>query len=257
MSDKKDNIHKNHRNRLKAKVNKFGLECLEYHEILELLLTYTIPRKDTNIIAHDLIDNFNSFANVIDADYHDLMKVDGVGPESALFLNVLSQFMEIYNKSKLEASTYVLNSTDQAVGFFRDSYRIKNYEFMVVACLSKTNRVVKTYLCKGRDETEVTFDLKKIINSINDAGVDSVVLFHTHPNGSVSPSEEDVATTQSFLNMCLINGINLYDHIILNESEHYSFKKFGIIDRMKAKYTSIFSTNDIIFNGKILTPKDK
>ncbi len=245
MSIKKENSHKNHRNRLKEKVKKFGLECLEYHEILELLLTYTIPRKDTNALAHDLINHFNSFSNVIDSNYHDLIKVDGVGPESALFLNVLAQFLEVYNKSKLESKIFTLNNTEQAVAFFRESYRIKGNEFMVVACLSKTNRVIKTYLCKGKDETEVTFDLNQIINSINDTGVDSVVLFHTHPNGNVLPSKHDISTTQSFLNMCLIHGINFNDHIILNEGEHYSFKKLGIIDKMKEKYRSTMSTEDI------------
>ena len=242
MDKAKDNSHKDHRSRLKSKVKKFGLDCLEYHEILELLLTYTIPRKDTNPTAHELMNHFSSFANVIDADYHDLTKVKGVGPESALMFNILSQFIEVYNKSKLEANTYVLNSTEQAVSFFRNSYRITSNEFMLVACLGKTKRVRKTYLCKGKDEAEITFDLRKTINSINDAGVDSVVLFHTHPNGSVQPSESDLSTTQSFLNMCLTHKINLEDHIILNESEHFSFLRNGILDVMKNKYFQMFDT---------------
>ena len=241
MVEKKENPHKNHRSRLKAKVKKFGLDCLEYHEVLELLLTYTISRKDTNPTAHELLQHFNTFSNVIDADYHDLLKVEGIGPESAMFFNVLNQFIEVYNKSKLEAKTHVLNSIDQAVSFFRNSYRIKNNEFMVVACLGKTKKVRKTYMCAGKDETEIHFDLRKIINSINDAGVDSVVLFHTHPKGDVNPSEQDILTTQRFLNICMTNGIMLNDHIILNESEHYSFKKHGLIDDMCSKYNFVFS----------------
>ena len=236
----KENPHKNHRKRLKSKVKKFGLECLEYHEILELLLTYTIARKDTNPLAHELLQHFNSFSNVIDADYHDLLKVNGIGPESASFFNILSQFIEVYNKSKLDSKTYILNNTDQSIMFFRDTYRIKNNEFMVVACLGKTKKVIKTYMTKGKDETQINFDLKKIINSINDVNVDSVVLFHTHPKGSVEPSREDIITTQKFFNICLTNGIKLNDHIILNESEHYSFKREGLIDNMLIKYNTMF-----------------
>ena len=100
MNKPKESSHKNHRSRLKTKVKNHGLECLAYHEVLELLLTYTIPRKDTNPTAHKLIEYFGSFSNVLDANYHDLLKVDGVGPESALFLNFLSQLMEMYNKTK-------------------------------------------------------------------------------------------------------------------------------------------------------------
>ena len=240
--------HKNHRQRLKSKVKNHGLDCLAYHEILELLLTYTIPRKDTNSIAHDLIDRFGSFANVIDSNYYDLLKVDGVGPESALFLNILSSFMESYKKSRLETSTSILDSIAKCVKFFRSFYRIKNNEFMVMACLGKNKRVIRTYLYKGKDETEITFDLRQIANNINDSGVHSVVLFHTHPYGSVEPSVSDLTTTQSVINVCLVNGIDFDDHIILNESEHYSFKNNGIIDKMKAKYISLFSISDIYSN---------
>ena len=81
MDQKKISPHKDHRQRLKTKVKNYGLECLANHEVLELLLTYTIPRKDTNPIAHNLIEYFGSFSNVLDASYHDLLKVDGIGPE--------------------------------------------------------------------------------------------------------------------------------------------------------------------------------
>lgn len=245
MSENKVSPHQNHRKRLKTKVKNHGLDCLAYHEVLELLLTYTIPRKDTNPTAHNLIDYFGSFANVIDASYYDLLKVEGIGPESALFFNILSSFMETYNKSKLETGTSILDNTAKCVKFFRDFYRIKNNEFMIMACLSKSKRVVKTFLYKGRDETEITFDLRQIANNINDGGVNSVVLFHTHPHGSVEPSVSDLTTTQSVINVCLFNGIDFEDHIILNETEHYSFKNHNLIDGMKAKYHSVFAITDI------------
>lgn len=252
MDTKKVSPHKDHRQRLKTKVKNYGLECLAYHEVLELLLTYTIPRRDTNPIAHNLIEYFGSFSNVLDASYHDLLKVDGVGPESALFITILSSFMETYNKSKLETGVSILDNTAKCVQFFRDFYRIKTNEFMVMACLSKSKRVVKTYLYKGKDETEITFDLRQIANNINDSGVRSVVLFHTHPHGSVEPSASDLTTTQSIINICLFNGIDFDDHIILNEGEHYSFKKNGLVDGMKAKYNSVFAVTDV-YAGSLKT----
>ena len=245
MTKDKENSHKNHRNRLKEKVKKYGLECLAYHEILELLLTYTIPRKDTNPTAHNLIDYFGNFSNVIDADYHDLLKVDGIGPESALFMNVLSQLFELYKKAKLESGTHVLNNTTKCVTFFRDFYSVKANEFMVIACLGKNKRVIKTFLYRGKDETEITFDIKNIINSINNKGVSSVVLFYTHPFGKVEPSLSDIETTQTILNVCLVNKIELDDHIILNESEHYSFHHNGILDSMRSNHYKVFDAISI------------
>ncbi len=247
MIEKKNNLHKNHRKRLKDKVKKFGLECLAYHEILELFLTYSIPRRDTNPIAHNLIEHFGSFSGVIDAEYDDLLKVDGVGPESALFLSNLSQFMEIYYKNKAETKVSILKSTSACVQFFRDNYSIKNNEFMVMACLGKSKKVIKTYLYKGKDETEVTFDVNQIAKKINDNGVKSVVLYHTHPNGSVEPSYADFEGTQSLINVCLTHGIDFEDHIILNESEHYSFKSYGKLQPMKEKYLKNFAVDDVFY----------
>ena len=241
LEQKKNQPHKDHRQRLKTKVKDHGLECLAYHEVLELLLTYTIPRRDTNPTAHNLIDYFGSFSNVIDANYYDLLKVDGVGPESALFFNVLSSFMEIYNKSKLESKVSILNSTTKCVQFFREFYSIKPNEFMVMACLSKNKRVIKTFLYKGHDDTEVTFDIRNIANRINDHGVHSIVLYHTHPFGSTEPSQSDLDTTQRIISVCMVHGIDFDDHIILNETEHYSFKQNYLVDKMKTRHLSLFS----------------
>ena len=89
---KEKSIHSGHRSRLRNRVKKYGLDSLNEHEVLELLLGYAIPRKDTNPLAHNLINYFGSFAKVIDADFYDLLKVKGVGEETALFVKVLSSF---------------------------------------------------------------------------------------------------------------------------------------------------------------------
>lgn len=240
MELKKENFHKDHRKRLKTKVKNFGLECLADHEVLELLLTYTIPRKDTNPTAHNLIEHFGSFSKVFDASYDDLVKVDGVGPESALFLNMIGPLLERYSVGKKKVKAEFLTNTGKCVDFFRNNFAIKVNEFMVMACLSKSKRVVKTFMYKGHDETEITFDIRNLAKKINDDDVFSVVLFHTHPNGSVEPSLSDIKTTQKVINVCMFQGIDFDDHIILNESEHFSFSRKGLIGSMKGKYVHGF-----------------
>lgn len=246
-----DNTHKDHRKRLKNKIRKFGTEILEDHELFEALLTYSIPRKDTNPIGHNLLDYFGSFYKVIDADYHDLMKVDGIGPESALFIKVISGAVELYNKTKADDTIKIIGNTHTAVQYFRNNYKIKENEFMVLVCLNKVKKIVKTNVFKGVSETNVSFDIRQIINSITDAHVHSIILFHTHPGGDVQPSESDISTTQTIINACLFNGIDLEDHIILNESTHFSFSKNGIVDKMKKKYTKYISTDEIFYETLI------
>lgn len=252
MEDKKKNHHAGHRKRLKSKVENYGLGCLAYHEVLELLLTYTIPRSDTNPTAHNLIDYFGSFCDAIDADYHDLKNIDGIGHESALFINVLSQFIDIYNKSKQEKKSHVLNSPASSVKFFRSYYSVKSKEFMLVVGLSANKKVIKTYKVTGYDDASVSFDFKRILKHVTGDGVNSVVIFHTHPQGDVSPSKEDIENTQNMINMCLTNGVDFDDHIIMNEADYYSFKKEDLIDKMKVKFTSVFGSIE-----KYLDNKDK
>ena len=246
-----DSTHKDHRKRLKNKMRKFGAEVFENHEFLELLLTYTIPRKDTNPIGHALLEHFGSFHEVIDADYHDLQKVKGIGPESATFINILSALVEFYNKSKANEKANYITNTQIGVQFFRDNFSIKSNEFMVLVCLNKNKKVIKTNVYKGHSPNEIAFDLKQILNKITDIGVSSVILFHTHPSGDVLPSEQDIATTQNILNLCLLNGVDFEDHIILNEAEHYSFSKNKITDKLKIKYAKFVSTNNIYYDTLI------
>ena len=100
MSQELKHNHAGHRQRLKDKVRKTRLTTLAEHEIIELLLTYTIPRKDTNPIAHELLKTFSSIDRVIDANVRDLQKVNGVGEETALFFKILSQLFGVYRQSK-------------------------------------------------------------------------------------------------------------------------------------------------------------
>ena len=94
-------MHGGHRQRLKDKVRQNGLTSLSLHEVLELILTYTIPQKDTNQLAHELIDTYGGFSKVLEADYYDLMKNKGVGEETALFLSMLPRLFDIFKEDKL------------------------------------------------------------------------------------------------------------------------------------------------------------
>ena len=244
----KENMHKEHRNRLREKVHKNGLECLADHEVLELLLMYVIPRKDTNPIAHNLIEHFGSFAKVIDASYYDLIKVKGVGHECAQYINILSQFIDFHQISKLIDKPIKLNNIRDCVAYFRQAFTIKRTEMMVVVGLNKNNKIVKRYVCKGLDESEISFDLNQIMNYVFDDDVKRVVIFHTHPDGKAQPSKEDYVATQKLVFKFLSNGIDVLDHIILNEKQYFSFMSQGALNKIKNQYFSQCSI-DAIYNA--------
>lgn len=236
----KSKIHAGHRQRLKDKVRQNGLGVLSEHEILELLLTYSIPYKDTNELAHSLIDNFGDITKVIDADYNELKKQKGVGEETALFLSVLSSFYDKYKIKKNHTDNEILDNTQKCVHYFRKNFEIKDKEKMYVVCLSKLCKVIKSFVYNGQDETEVSVNIRDLMDKVVGNNIAGIVIFHTHPHGSVEPSLEDIYTTQKIYNTCRSMDLILIDHIIFNETEHYSFGSNGELVKMEKKYYEVF-----------------
>lgn len=234
-------IHSGHRQRLRDKVKNYGVKSLASHEVLELLLTYTISRKDTNKLAHLLINRFEGFSQVLDAPISELIKQPGVGEETAIFLNMLPDVFEMYKQEKIESGKVYLKTTRQCVDYFRSNFEIKGHEYLYVVCLNKACKIVNKFEIKGIDDCTINIDLKGLAEQIALGSVASIVLFHTHPNGEAYPSEQDIETTQSILNMCAMLNIGICDHIILNEVTHYSFGREGKLKEMYDKFFQIFT----------------
>ena len=104
MANTNGNIHKDHRKRLRARYEKCGLASFEEHNILELLLFHSIPRADTNGIAHELINTFGSLYDVMCAPYEDLLRVKGVGPASASLIRTVADTAREANLRKIASA---------------------------------------------------------------------------------------------------------------------------------------------------------
>lgn len=230
----KSNIHAGHRQRLKEKVRTNGVKVLSTHEVLELLLTYSIPYKDTNVLAHKLLSTFGSFANVLEADKSELLKVNGVGEETALFLSSMPEYFKLFNKSKIENKVF-LTSVSDCVKYFRSNNYIQKNEIMFIACIDAKNRLIKTIEIGGNSSVEVEFDVRYVTEKIASVGTSGIVIFHTHPSGSCEPSSDDIISTKRMVAVCSILGIDILDHIILNENEFYSFGIAGVLSQIKTE----------------------
>ena len=93
-------MHEGHRMRMKKKFLESRFRAFETHEILEFLLHFVIPRRNTNTIAHELIDVFGGFSPIFDANIEFLEKVNGVGENSAIFMKAMHVLMNIYEAEK-------------------------------------------------------------------------------------------------------------------------------------------------------------
>ncbi len=232
-------VHAGHRQRLKQRVRANGLKSFSEHEVLEYLLTYCIPRKDTNELAHKLIDHFNGLSGVLDASIEMLEKVDGVGAETALFLSSFPQMFDAYKISKSTKINYKLITTGDCVKYFREKYEIKSKEHFYCVLLGATCEVIKVFELEGSGD-KINLNIKWFADQISDEDVYSLVLMHTHPKGEVYPSEYDIQATQEILNVCCMLHIKLCDHLIFNETTHYSFGINNLIQPMVEQYKRAF-----------------
>lgn len=225
--------HAGHRQRMAERIKKYGVKSLEAHEVLEYLLWFTIPRKDTNPLGHKLLKKFGSLANVLNADPKALLSVKGIGERTALFLTSLPDVFDIYKESASRGKLDVLNDVASCVKFFRSRFEIHKKEYLYIFCLNGKNKVVKYEQIEGEDDLTINVDTKFFTDYINDENTVNVLICHTHPLGEAKPSNEDLAMTERLMRICNVMHKNLIDHIIFNEKDHFSMGANHILDCMQ------------------------
>mgnify|MGYP004642346597 CR=1 FL=1 len=225
--------HAGHRNRMTEKIKKYGVKSLEAHEVLEYLLWFTIPRKDTNPLGHKLLKKFGSLANVLNADIKSLQSVTGIGERTALFLTSLPDVFDIYKESASLGKLDVLNDVSSCVRFFRSRFEIHKKEYLYIFCLNGKNKVVKYEQIEGENDLTINVNIKFFTDYINDDNTASVLICHTHPLGETKPSNEDLVLTERLMRICNVMHKTLIDHIIFNEMDHFSMGANHILDCMR------------------------
>lgn len=227
--EEKENIHKGHRQRLRQTTNTIGFENLPEHQQLELLLSFVIPRKDTNPIAHDLIKKFGSFSAVLDANPTNLMQVKGIGETTANFLASCGKIPFAYRTSKMKQKT-VLTCPSQIINYFEDIAITSSTEKFYIIYLNTKSEVIKYEVFGDNSLDKVSIDFRELIQKVLMYNSKGVIVCHTHPEGSAKPSRQDLEFTKQLYVALAIIGIKLCDHIIFATNETFSFFNEGIID---------------------------
>ena len=225
-------LHAGHRQRLKDKVRKAGLDCLSTHEVLELILTYAIPRKDVNELAHRLLLNYGSIKNILHCSREELETNKGVSQEASLFLTMLPQFFKLYETKDKDDIVY-LKEKRQCVNYFLTKIGIKEQEESYALFVDDNYKLKKVVLLSVGDLHSITLDRVELSKKLTSGTTKKFILIHTHPNGSVEPSGADLKATSSIMSITYVLGMEMLDHIIINSCESYSFKQKSIIEKIK------------------------
>lgn len=214
-------VHDGHRDRVRDKFIKNGFDGMQEHEILEMVLFYCVPRKDTNEIAHNLINKYGNLASVLEAEYDSLIEVEGITKSSAVYLTMFLKLMREYDIISEKNSRKIFNA-NQSGEFFLKRYRGLKEEMVSAVCLdSKQNIISYEEICKG-DVSQVGFDIRKIVNFLIKNKSSMVIVAHNHPSGFALPSNEDIKATLMLRDTLLRFNTTLLDHIIIANDDFIS-----------------------------------
>lgn len=222
-------MHEGHRERLRERYICSGIDGFADHEVLELLLTYAIPRRNTNDIAHDLLACFGSLNAVFSAEVAELTTVRGVGESTAVFLHLLSDCARLHaRQAKKDNERSRLASPVIAAAFALDLLGGERYESVYVVSLDKNMRLLHAERVLSGTLTEAPLYPRRIVESALMHRAHAVLLLHNHPSGDPSPSESDARATEAVKVALNSIDIRLFDHIIVGHGVVYSFSR-GIL----------------------------
>ncbi len=220
-------IHEGHRQRVKERMCNEGLDGFAPHQVLELLLFYAIPRRDTNAIAHRLMERFGTFDQVMDAPVRELAKVDGMGKNAAEFLSLFNQVNRYYQLSRNQNKCPL--TTIEACGEYlaRCFAGMKN-EAVYLLCLDAKCMVLSCQKIGEGGVNSVGVPIRKIVDMAIATNATSVVLAHNHPSGLAIPSAEDINTTVRVAQALHLVDVTLNDHVIVADGDYISFVQSGL-----------------------------
>lgn len=207
-------IHEGHRQRLKDRFRREGLDNFDELYVLELLLFYCIPRKDTNPIAHRLLEQFGSLTAVLEASPEELEKVEGINKTTSTFLSLITQVGRYYQVRRAEPGD-ILRTSDQCGNYLMPYFFGRDTETVFMLCLDAKCKVI---CCKKVGEGNVNsanIPIRRVVEMALSANATSVVLAHNHPSGLALPSADDVQTTLRVSAALETVEIALADHIVV------------------------------------------
>ena len=229
---KDEGIHAAHRSRMQQRVEREGLTSLAAHEVLEYLLFFSIPRKDTNALAHRLIQHFGGFCEVLDATEEQLMEVDGIGPASARLIHSFREVERCYEIQRLKEQHICLNTSKICSEYVRPLFSDTHKEQFFMIAMNDSLEPLKNICIGVGSPNAVKLDASYVIRSAVNSHCTCVLLAHNHPAGLPVASSEDVKSTQAIIRLLKSVSVNVVDHIIIAQGKQYfSFADHGFIER--------------------------
>ena len=228
MNNQKQLHHKGHRQRLKKRYTLSGIETLHDYEVLELLLFYAIPRRDTKALAKDLLKKFGNLKKLMDADPKEIEALPGTGSQTALLIRLVKDLGTLYLHEKV-METAQISSTKALLDYCMALMGgLKDERFNVIY-LNAQNRIIQTEVIQEGVVNQAVVYPRKILEKALRQKASAIILVHNHPSGNTKPSEADIRLTRTLQDTARVLDILIHDHIIVGENRYFSFREEGLM----------------------------
>ena len=214
-------LHKGHRERMYRKAEEMGLQNLEEHEVLEIILYAIVPRGNTNFIARELILKFGSIANVLKADEKELTAIDGIGSTTAKFIRNLYDVLGVVERYASFPEKKIKTSSE-AIDYIKGYFYGKFSEQFYMISLNKSGGIINSHWLSTGISDEVHIYPQIIAKKAVLDDAHSVIIAHNHPGGTLSVSFADENLTIKALKSLEAVGIKLFDSIIISGGQGIS-----------------------------------
>lgn len=227
-------LHEGHRKRVKDRYLAEGLDAFEDHQVLELLLFFSIPMRDTNELSHKMLAEFGSLAGLFEADPKDICKRCKVSENTAILVSLIPSLARRYFKGKW-GDKPMLNNTTKAGQYCLSLFTGRTYEAFFIICLDSQNRVNYAALVHEGTINEAPVYPRLIVEAALRHQANSLILAHNHPGGSLQPSNADIEVTGKIVAAAEAISIKVVDHIIVAGDRYFSFAEKGLMSRFSAR----------------------
>lgn len=221
-------IHDGHREKMRRRFLNGGLEHFADHEALELLLYYAIPRRDTNPIAHALMERYGSLSAALAAPVEDLQKVNGIGESAAILMKLVPQLCSKARIADAEQEL-VLNTTAKAGAYLMERMGGEQKEVIYQLCLDRKGKFLACKRLGDGNIASAALDIRLLVENAILTRASAVILAHNHPSGVASPSDEDYVATDRAKKALETIDVVLADHIIVADNDFVSFVDSGYL----------------------------
>ena len=219
-----------HHKRLRERFIKSGLKGFHNYEVLELLLTYILQRKDTKPIAKDLLSKFKTLTGVFSAEPEELREIKGIGEKTAVYLKLLNDTLGFVFEERARNEEIEFTETAQLFEYFKGTIGNKKNEVMRVLYLDSQNRLIYAENLSEGTVAEAVVLPRKIVEGALKYRAISVIIAHNHPGGVAEPSDNDDKITEEIKKALQTVGISLQDHLVIAGDEYFSYRQTGYLE---------------------------